>query len=302
MLKINPVCRIAISLFIWVALAIPYLSANENKFTPIDQGEEALPSSELETIRADLGIDTHRFSIGLVVSDFNYEEPSLMEETGGLYGVIARYCFRNQLDGMFQTDLQVEWGELDYDGGYQDGTPLQTDTNDYLIEWRAIGGLDYTIFTNHLLTPFLGIAYRYWNDEIEGDGGYEREIAYWYIPLGFQTLSPLSPGFSIGLHLEYDLFLEGKVTSHLNHADDSLDRLYNDQLSGKGYGIQGSIQLRTLLNNQIGLLVEPFISYWDMADSEMALIYYNPSTQEGLVGLEPENTTLHYGLRVMMEF
>lgn len=273
----------------------------------------ALQYDDTEKNRKALNVDNHRFAIGLVASDFNYEEPSLMEEKGTLYGICARYSYRNHLDGMFQANLQVDAGEIDYDGGLWNGTPFKTNTDDYLVEFQAIGGMDYTIFNTHILTPFLGFGYRYLNDNLEGKtikiegedvyvSGYEREIAYWYIPLGFQTISPVSPSVSVGISLEYDLFLAGKVISHLSDVNEGYDDINNDQLFGKGFGLKCSVQLRIKTENKIGLILEPFVAYWDMKDSEMAIIYYDSTTGSALVGYEPENNTFHYGIRAFLEF
>jgi hypothetical protein len=290
-----------VCLFIWgLLVSIPSLFAYENEKSAFEE-VPFKPLDTMERVQAEMGIEKHRFFMGPVISEFDYEEPSLMTEEGRLQGAMARYAFRDQQGGMFQAEIQAEWGDLDYDGGFQDGTPLETSTNDYLIEGRILGGIDCLAAERHLVTPFLGVGYRYWNDEIEGRGGYEREISYWYIPLGIQTMSPIASFFTLGLHVEYDLFVEGKVTSHLNHADASLGILYNDQLSGKGWGMKGSIQMRFLFLDRYWILMEPFISYWEMADSEPVRIYYDAAAGQEIIGLEPENNTTHYGLRILME-
>ena len=42
----------------------------------------------------------------------------------------------------------------------------------------------------------------------EGYGGVEREIKYWYSPLGLKTYSQLSDNWTWGMSVEYDLFLD----------------------------------------------------------------------------------------------
>ena len=299
--RLNRTCWKIVVIFLWGFVLIPILSAREHEMALFEDGTR-LPIGDMEAVQADMEIDGHRLYIGPVISEFDYEEPSYMTEKGRLQGVMARYEFRDERGGMFQAEVQAERGALDYDGAFQDGTPLETDTNDYLIELRVLGGLGCFMADRYLFTPFLGLGHRYWNDEIEGLGGYEREISYWYIPLGIQTLASLSSGVTLGFHAEYDLFVEGKVTSHLNQADQSLGVLYNDQLSGKGWGVKGSIQLRCLFFDRTWILMEPFISYWEMADSEPVRIYYDTAAGQEIIGLEPENNTTHYGVRVLIEF
>ena len=264
--------------------------------------ENRVPVSyELTSIKDALCIKHHRLQLGVVCSDFNYEEPGLMEEKGTLYGVMARYCFRNEEDGMFQTDIQVDFGEITYDGGYQDGTPLKTNTDDVVVEWRAIGGLDCPVRNSTLVTPFLGLGFRYWNDRIEGQGGYEREISYWYVPLGVQIMTSLWPGLTMGASLEYDLFFAGRVESHLDKLNSNFYRLYNDQLPGKGFGIKGALQFRFVSGAYLGLIIEPFVSYWEAADSEVVLAYYDENGSP-MGAWELGNNTFHYGVRAMVEF
>jgi hypothetical protein len=106
-----------------------------------------------------------------------------------MYGAIGSYTCHDEI--MFHTSLEYTQGVIDYDGATPDGTSLKEDADDWIFEWRGLVGYDFTP-SGHLITPFLGVGYRYWNDEIDGPSGYEREITYWYSPIGIETISPLS--------------------------------------------------------------------------------------------------------------
>jgi hypothetical protein len=132
---------------------------------------------------------------------------------------------------MIDCSLEFASGSLDYDGRTWGGTPIKTDTDDYLFEIRTLlGGNIYE--GNNKVTPFIGFGLRYWNDTIQGAGGYEREILYLYSAVGMKMEGPISDKWSWSFTGEYDLFWKGWVTSHLCIADTG----FNDPEYHCGYG------------------------------------------------------------------
>ena len=245
-------------------------------------------------------VPKHSFGIGLETSYFDYEEDGLMEEDGFMYGVVGSYIYHSDNKLMINTSLKYSFGELDYDGQTWDGTPITEDTDDWIVECRGLVGYDYVLNGKHLITPFIGIAYRYWNDDIDGIGGYEREIEYLYSPIGFKTVSPLSDKWTWGLSAEYDLFWGGKVKSHLSDVDPGFNDPEVDQDFWDGYGLRFSVQFKRELTKNYALSIEPYIRYWDIdkSDTETLSSYGTPL---GYV-YEPENETMSYGLRLNFEF
>ena len=75
-----------------------------------------------------------------------------------------------------------------------------------------------------------------------------------------------------------------------------------DQTFGDGYGVRGAVQISGGLIGNTGICIEPFVSYWDVDESEPALILYDTTTGLGTYGIEPKNTTFHYGVRMLLEF
>jgi len=245
-------------------------------------------------------IPENTFQIGFDVRYFDYEEPGLMEESGWMYGIIGSYIYHGNNKLMLETNLSYVVGELDYDGQLQDGTPHTTDTDDWIFEWRGLIGPDFRLKDSSIVTPFIGIGYRYWNDELKGSGGYEREIQYWYLPIGVKTISPLPANWTWGLSAEYDLFLSGKVKSHLSDVFSGLNDLENDQNFGNGYGVKFSLQFNRKFSNNYGISIEPYITYWDIDQSDLSIV-----TLYGIpiaYGVEPENETTEYGLRLNFTF
>lgn len=233
---------------------------------------------------------TSSLKIGLEYSNFNYEEPGLMELEGSMYGIIGSYVHQSD-DGLkFSLSLGYFSGsDLDYTGRTWGGAPLTAKTDDYIVELRALLGVK---------TFFAGIGYRYWNDKAKVTGGYEREILYWYVPIGIETSSPLSEKWAWGIKAEYDFFLMGTVYSYLSQAAAGLNNPEVDQDSG--YGFRFSLEFKREPGNLYSLSIEPFFIYWDIDESDRATL-----TQYGVpIGYvyEPENETTNYGIRVNFYF
>ena len=94
--------------------------------------------------------------------------------------------FSEDMPIMFNFSIEYTSGDLDYNGSTWGGASVKTDTEDYIVECRALTGRHFHRGKT-TITPFFGFAYRYWNDVIEGTGGYEREITYYYSPFGVKT-------------------------------------------------------------------------------------------------------------------
>ena len=240
------------------------------------------------------------FNLGLDGRYLDYEEDDLMEEDGWLYGIVGRYIYHGSNNFMFETSANYVFGELEYDGETWGGTPVEADADDWIIECRGLFGGDYRINNNNAVTFFTGVGYRYWNDEIDAPGGYEREIQYWYLPIGIKTISSLNNSWTCGMSIEYDLFLSGEVKSHLSDVHPYLNDLKNDQDFGDGYGIKFSLKFDKKLTSDAGVSIEPYITYWDIDKSDTAtLTYYG--TPIGY-GYEPANETIAGGLQLNISF
>lgn len=227
-----------------------------------------------------------------------YEESGLMEETGWLHGLAGGFETRVADTVMLRVEAELAGGRMDYDGHYSDNSPASTRTDDWIFGARGLVGRDFTAGAVGL-TPFAGLGYRYWNDQIRGVGGYEREITYWYVPLGLEAAALSGGGqWRVGARAEYDLFLSGHVTSHLGDAVAGLDTVENDQDSG--WGMRASVFAERAMGQDWSLAVEPFFRYWDIAKSDEATL----SAGGRVVGRawEPANTTTEWGLRLGVRY
>lgn len=276
----------------------------------------AYDESEFEMEREPSKNSLTNFEIGGEASYITYEEPNFMKDKGEMFGIFAALTHRisqnshiekiedifsdDNIINMFRIEGKFSWGEMDYDS---QGTGSMEDVEDYMIEGRFLAGYDIPVLRESRITPYLGVGYRYLNDDsggrvtTTGHYGYEREAHYVYLPIGFETNFPMSNGWSWGTTLEYDAFLGGKQDSHLEDVDSGFQTLSNDQESG--FGLRGAMRL-TKVNNRVDFFLEPFIRYWHIDDSEISPVVYS-GTIAGY-GLEPENKSTEFGAKAGVQF
>ena len=237
----------------------------------------------------------HMWDLGTEISYIKYREPGVMEEKGMMYGIVGSYTYHNNF--MLKADGRFSYGQVDYKNS---GTLDNID--DYILELRGLGGYDFSVFTAFTLTPYIGIGYRYLNDDMKGVSstgslGYERESNYLYSPIGVEIITSLNNDWSVGATLEYDFFWKGIQKSYLSDAIASLNDIENGQ--NDGYGLRGSLKFQKK-NEGINFVIEPFIRYWNIKKSEETTITYS-GTIIGY-GYEPKNNSTEIGCKLAVEF
>jgi len=259
-------------------------------FSSIGLAEQEIKQQKFE-------LPKHSFEIGPEVSHIEYKEPGVMKEDGIMYGIGAAYTYRINAT-MFRVEGKYSYGQVDYqNSGTIDGI------DDYMFEIRGLLGFDYRISDKSIITPYIGLGYRYLNDDTAGmvssDGsfGYERESNYYYSPIGVKTLSYMGNGWLWGITAEFDYFWRGQQKSHLSDAISSLNDLENDQ--NDGYGYRGSLKFQKKVDT-MSFIFEPFIKYWNIDKSEDKNVTYS-----GVIigyGYEPENESTEIGVMFMVLF
>ncbi len=240
----------------------------------------------------------HDFSISAVVSYLDYEEDSIdVSIEGPMAGVAARYDYHSDTSRwMFGLQAELDYGSLDYDGSTMGGIPVSEDSDDTIFETRALAGLDFEPGPDWLLTPFLGLGFRYWYNDVSGAGSYTREVSYLYLPLGLEVAHNLGAGWRLRLAAEGDVLLSGQVNSALSDVDSGFNDTTNTTDFGDGWGARVSLEARTR-----HFSIEPYFRYWDIDESDTdALTYYGYPT--GYVVYEPSNTTTVFGIQVGYHF
>lgn len=234
--------------------------------------------------------------VGGEISHIIYKEPGVMKESGLMYGINGAFTHHKKY--MLKAEARAIFGQVDYKNS---GTINNID--DFIIELRGLAGYDFMPDQQTRLTPYIGLATRYLNDAVGGKVtstgalGYDRESTYLYSPFGIEIMRELRNTWSVGAALEYDLFWRGWQKSHLSDVSLGYNDLENTQKNG--YGLRASVKCQKELGS-IDLVIEPFIRYWNIKQSDTASITFT-----GVImgyGYEPKNNSTEYGLKIGMKF
>jgi hypothetical protein len=249
--------------------------------------------------------------VGTEVYWVNYREPGIMEQTGSLTGVTARYSFE-QDRSLLRAEARMAAGQVDYSST---DTGAINGIDDFIVELRGIVGFDPFVsgagqqetFFCYLYT---GAGYRYLEDDSggmvssNGYGGYRRQSHYLYSPIGLEVGRRFDPsqGEKGGLRslvfaVEYDVFWQGLQASYLSDVDPSFSDPRNRQR--QGYGARARIGLAYDVNGYT-VVFEPFVRYWNIERSEDQDIYYAGGIWG--YGYEPANRTLETGIALAVKF
>lgn len=247
-------------------------------------------------------LQKHTFEISPEVSHIKYEEPGLMKQSGIMYGIRAAYTYRANL--MLRVEGKYSTGKVDYDGhliDFQTGvrTPYKLkNITDYMLEFRGLGGYIFPVSKTSHITPYVGIGYRYLNNDMSKDPfGYERESNYIYSPVGVRYDAKLSNGWSFGAEAEYNIFWWGRQVSHLNDIYPGFNVIKNRQK--EGYGLRGSVEFAKKTES-VELALAPYIKYWNIGESERAdLTLYGVRIGEAW---EPKNRSTEIGLSLVLKW
>jgi len=228
------------------------------------------------------------FEIGEQVSNYQYEEPGVMNVKGvklGLTGSVAM----NIGDVLYVAgDLRFAFGDVDYTGS---GT--KRNNPDRLWDLRATGGKDLAA-GGTVLSPYAGLGYRTLLNDLRGTSstgaiGYRRNSEYWYLPLGVTHRFKAGRFSRISTSLEYDYLIIGKQTTYWSDVGPGLSDQVNRQKSGYGLRLSSAYEIK---NWSIGV----FYYYWNIEESERnylsSLVYV----------YEPKNNTSEYGVQVKYRF
>jgi hypothetical protein len=90
------------------------------------------------------------------------------------------------------------------------------------------------------------------------------------------------------LNPEFDLFLIGQQTSGID-INGNGEPLKNTQ--HVGYGFRVSSKVSKKIEDKFAVFLEPFVKYWNIANSDFVDGY-----------LEPKNNTVEYGVKIGITF
>ncbi|MCK4413100.1 MAG: hypothetical protein KAY32_06115 [Candidatus Eisenbacteria sp.] len=261
-----------------------------------EHGTRILRASDSRIFLA--ALPTHQLQIAYEASSFDYEEPAVMREQGGLEGFALSYAWSpgGRSDSpsrpVLRFALVERSGTVDYTGQLTDGTDYRiAGIKDRLFEFRVLIGLMRQIDPSFCMIAYAGYGRRSLRDDASFDpAGYERVSRYDYLPLGVELIRALGANLRIGAELEYDALITGKQTSRLSELDPSLPDVENEQKSGSGAGGWLWLQVGT---GGIAMTIGPWVRYWSL-DTSL------PSESSGPFSsrVEPRNHSWEVGGRV----
>ena len=189
----------------------------------------------------------------------------------------------------------LSYGQVDY---RSTSTGESDDIDDICSDTRVLVGYSFTNESQIIVTPFIGVAYRFLQDDSENELtstnsiGYLRESNYFYSPIGIRIDIPLADSWHLKPAFEYDLFWSGEQNSYLGYLAGYED-ISNDQ--NDGYGYQVSLAL-SKQDRKIGYHLRVFYRYWDIEQSEVTRDSYGRSW------IEPDNETSEIGANLSILF
>lgn len=230
--------------------------------------------------------------IGLSLSSYQYQEPGFMSLKGGKIGLDLRATKVLQNDQFIRGDLRYAFGSVDYNG-----SGSASGEQDWYIEARGLVGKDW-VLNDAVFSLYTGFGYRYLFDDgrgitSTGAAGYRRESNYFYLPIGIIHHRALSDQARLETTLEYDHLLAGKQISRWSDIGQGYGDLTNNQSSG--YGLKLSVMYQ-----KNSWAIGPYANYWNIGQSETTLVYQNGIPV--LIGWEPENNTVEFGLKASQQF
>lgn len=242
--------------------------------------------------------------LGLEFNRYRYDEPVFdLVTQGNLFGLYVNYTARpakgealyDDIVDMYRAEVRFNYGLVDYKSA---PSGELEDNQDWAVEARLLAGKDLMVTPDVRVTPYIGFGYRYLNDDSAGRAtstgaiGYERESRYYYIPMGVEFTTKISDSWMVSPALEYDYFIQGEQLSYLSDVSWVYPDLRNKQRQGLGF--RGSLKF-IQTGGAINFVFEPYIRYWHIEDSEEATV---AGPIFIVTGLEPENNTLEYGVRM----
>ena len=205
-----------------------------------------------------------------------YKEPGVMSESGQFPGVRGQLRLRPW--SYFDVSLGGSYmdGNLEYNGATFDGTPVNTNTSDYVREYRL---LLHKVINGFELS--MGYAVRFWHNDMIIS--YTRDTEYKFIPLiARYSMDPFY--FSV----EYRLWLEGNNVSGVSKVVAGAHDVEFTQNTGEGFALEVGVQYPF---GPVQGRVYVAYDYWNVAKSDIQ----SDGTQ---LLIEPKNNTSSYVLGV----
>lgn len=243
------------------------------------------------------------FSADLEVFDYSYREAideGTVKDDGAFIGLGIGYVETIGSGLFLRARLHVAFGSIDYSAPGEAGRSRLDNVPQQLGQLELHVGADVPA-GGAVISPFVGLASRYLNDESGGrttsDGmfGYDREIGFGYVPAGIAVRLPVSTHAQLALSAQYNLVVRGTATSKLSGIDARLTDLELQFSDGEGLEASAAVELPL---GRTRISIGPFVRHWAIGRSQSEVLADPDGSGEMFEFYEPDNTTTEFGLRV----
>ena len=236
-----------------------------------------------------------------------YKEPIFDLNTTANYGQ-ASAGWTHYFSG---SPVKQGFTSLEGRGSYSSGSHYKSTSGSvsgakqYEFDVRFLTGFKFLNGNFESISPYTGLAVRYFRDELKGSVtdlnkyGYDRRITQLYVPLGVKYNYTTDEGISFTPTVEGDLLLTGDVESRLGNLD-GYPYVHNTQKPGSGYGLRTSFMVGFRSDENITIEAGPFIRYWHVNDSKGAKCVPSSTPGYEYCYLEPKNSRTQYGAEVRL--
>lgn len=249
------------------------------------------------------------FEIGAEAFDYNYRErhegETIVFDDGKFFG--ARLGYVETIGGgwFLRARLGVAFGSVDYRAPEPGGEVRIDKVEQSIGQLELHVGKDFPLGDGATISPFAGLASRVLRDNSggresdEGLVGYDREVAYAYVPVGAEARVPVSGRTSLVLSGQYNWFVGGDSESKFSRIDPEFSDVKLDLNSGSGFELSAAVETGV---GGGALRFGPFLRRWSIKQSESFVITNPEDPSDRIELLEPANRTTEVGLRLSFSF
>ncbi len=268
------------------------------------------PTPESELLKNEESVEPPKLfanqflEFGLMYHYFDYKEdidpPGKSTEKGWLPGFYLGWSYNKKNDIYSKVLIEFSYGETEYDGTTQSGTPISfsNDNDQFLFrgEWNI--GYNFVIAKDISLKPYAGYGYRYWSRgdaKVTATYASYKERYYWhYLPVGMRADVTLGDKLFIEPNAGFRWMFYGRMTAYLSELDPG----YNDPefKLGNKLGWYAEIPVRYKFSPYWSVVVKPWYEYSKIGksnDDDLTYCGYYDGTY-----YEPASRTHQYGLNV----
>lgn len=246
------------------------------------------------------------FEIGAELFDYSYRErlegETIVRDDGRFGGFRIGYVETIGKGWFLRGRLSAAVGSVDYRS--DEGDRLD-DVSQSIGQLEFHAGRDFPLGAGVTATAFVGLGSRALIDESGGEEtetglfGYDREVAYAYVPVGLAAQVPIGGQAAVTFSAQYNWLVGGDVESEFSDIDPALPDTEVGLDGGHGFEAGAMIAL-PLGRRSIGF--GPFLRHWNIDQSKSEILTDPEGSGEAIEIFEPRNRTTELGVRLTFAF